>query len=60
MKKLRKPRTTGHSMNIDGVSHINGHPFRCDTIAEAKIHSRLVDNKCPACGHSTCTCKSGE
>jgi hypothetical protein len=58
MNKKRKPRTTGKEMVLDGLAHINNHPFRFDTIAEQKIHTRLVEGNCPACGKKKCNCLS--
>lgn len=56
--KPRKPRTSGQYMDLDGTSHINGRPYRFDTIAECKIHKRLRDGLCPGCGKKPCECKS--
>lgn len=57
---MRKPRTTGRDMEIDGLSHINNHPYRFDTPAERKIWGRVQKGLCPACGKSPCMCKGSE
>lgn len=56
---MRKPRTTGRRMKLDGLYHINDRPFDFRSIAQTKIYNRIKENKCPACGKETCECKKG-
>lgn len=54
---MRKPRTNGRDMKIDGTTHINNHPYRLDTPAERKIFDRMKQGLCPGCGKEPCKCK---